>query len=135
MEEKRLPKVGVAAILIKDGKILMGRRKGAHGAGTWSVHGGHLEFNETWEECAVRETLEETGVKMRNPVFFAATNDIMRTEDKHYITIYVKGEYESGEPSITEPGKFVDVGWQDLDNLPKPYFEPLANLLKNTRLA
>ncbi|WP_413777060.1 NUDIX domain-containing protein, partial [Streptococcus pneumoniae] len=41
------PKVGVAIIARRpDGCILMGRRKGSHGAGTHSVPGGHLEPGE-----------------------------------------------------------------------------------------
>lgn len=132
--EKRYPKVGLGVIVVKDGKVLMGKRKGAHGAGTWSIPGGHLEFNETWEECACRECLEETGIAVVNPVFFAVTNDIMSEEDKHYITIYMRADYVSGEPMITEPEKFVEVGWFDLEHLPEPRFSPLTNLLVKSRL-
>jgi 8-oxo-dGTP diphosphatase len=57
MEENR-PKVGIGVFIFKDGKFLMGCRKGTHGAGTWSVPGGHLEFGESFEECAEREALE-----------------------------------------------------------------------------
>ena len=57
MEAKR-PKVGLAVIVYKDGKILMGKRIGSHGVNTWSFPGGHLEFLETFEECAKREVLQ-----------------------------------------------------------------------------
>lgn len=134
MKEKRYPKVGVGIIVIKDGKVLMGKRKGAHGEDTWSVPGGHLEFNESWEDCAYRECFEETGVKTKNHVFVGATNDIFSKENKHYITIYVKGEHFDGEPSLTEPDKFVEVGWFDVYNLPSPRFIPLDNLLKSVKL-
>ena len=65
------PKVGVGVFVLKDGKILMGKRKGAHGEGSWSLPGGHLEFNESWDMCAVRETMEETGVTIKNIRFGA----------------------------------------------------------------
>lgn len=56
-------------------------------------------------------------------------------EDKHYITIYMRGEYVSGEPVIAEPDKFVEVGWFDIDGLPQPRFAPLTNLLAKLKLA
>ncbi len=49
------PLVGVGVLVFKDNKILMGRRKGSHGAGTWAPPGGHLEFGETPEDCAHNE--------------------------------------------------------------------------------
>ena len=57
--ESKCPKVGVGVAVVKDGKVLLGKRKNAHGEGTWSFPGGHLEYKESWEDCAIRETLEE----------------------------------------------------------------------------
>lgn len=47
------PKVGVCVFIIKDDKILLGKRKNSHGGLTWAPPGGHLEFGETPEECAM----------------------------------------------------------------------------------
>ena len=68
-------RVGVGVFIFKDGKFLMQQRQGAHGAGSWSVPGGHLEFNETFEETATREVLEETDLTITNIRFGAVTND------------------------------------------------------------
>ena len=70
------PKVGVGVIIVKEGKILLGKRKNAHGEGTWCPPGGHLELGESYEECAKRETFEETGLQIKNLQFITATNDI-----------------------------------------------------------
>lgn len=94
------PKVGLGVIVKKDGKVLFGKRKNAHGDGSWCMPGGHLEFNESWEECAARETMEETGLKIKNIRFVTATNDIFFVEEKHYITIYMVADYESGDLCI-----------------------------------
>ena len=124
------PKVGVGACIIKDDKILLGKRKNAHGDGTWSVPGGHLEFNESWEECAVRETLEETGINIKNIHFGTATNDIFEKEGKHYITVFMLTDYDFGEVKIMEPDKCEQWEWFTWDNLPQPLFVPIQNLLK-----
>ena len=54
-------RVGVGVIIVRDGNVLLGERAGSHGAGTWALPGGHLEFGETVADCARREVLEETG--------------------------------------------------------------------------
>ncbi len=129
MENKR-PKVGVGVIVIKDDKILLGKRKNAHGEGTWSFPGGHLEFNESWEGCALRETMEETGIKIKNIRFGAVTNDIFQIEEKHYITIFMLADYSFGEVKTMEPEKCEQWGWFEWDDLPKPIFVPIQNLQK-----
>ncbi|EIC82110.1 NUDIX hydrolase [Serratia sp. M24T3] len=56
------PQIGIGVLIFREGKILLGRRKGSHGAGDWSAPGGHLEFGETPEICGIREAWEETGI-------------------------------------------------------------------------
>jgi 8-oxo-dGTP diphosphatase len=130
MEEIKRPQIGVGVIIKKDGKILLHKRKNAHGDGCWSCPGGHLEFGEQVEVCAARETLEEAGLKIKNIRQWIYTNDIFPKENKHYLTIYVIAEHESGEPQIMEPDKCAGWEWFEWNNLPQPLFVPLENLLK-----
>lgn len=81
------PKIGVGVCVIKDGAVLLGQRLNAHGEGSWSFPGGHLEFGETWSACAEREVKEETGLTIGNITFANVTNDIFKAENKHYITL------------------------------------------------
>lgn len=59
------------------------------------------------------------------------TNDVFEAEQKHYVTLWMQSEWESGEPIITEPDKFVEQGWFDLETLPSPLFLPWKQLLRN----
>lgn len=124
-----LLRVGVGAICFRDGKVLMLRRAYAHGSGSWSTPGGHIEFGESPESTAIRETREETSVTVSDPQFIAITNDIFKSEGKHYITIWMKVQYVSGEASLTAPEESTEIGWFDWDLLPQPLFIPMQNLM------
>lgn len=54
-------RVGVAVVVRRAGKILLGKRKGSHGAGTWALPGGHVELGEDPVITAFRELVEELG--------------------------------------------------------------------------
>lgn len=124
-------RVGIAVFIFKDGKFLMGKRRGSHGEGSWSVPGGHLEFGESFADTATREVLEETGLEIKNIRFGAVTNDYFEQEGKHYVTVWMLSDYESGEVSILEPDKYIDQDWFDFDTLPAPLFLPWNQLLQS----
>jgi 8-oxo-dGTP diphosphatase len=129
-EEKQRPKVGVGVCVIKDGKILFQKRKGSHGAGSWCFPGGHLEFNESVEDCARRETMEEAGIAIKNLRPGPYTNDIMEKEGRHYITVFIIADYDAGEVRIMEPEKCEKWEWHNWNDLPDPLFVPQQNLVK-----
>ncbi len=124
------PGVGIGVIVRKEGKVLLMRRQGSHGHGSWAPPGGHIEYGESFQECAKRETLEETGVEIGEITFRGITNDVFLEEGKHYVTIWVECQYVSGEATITSPRESTEVGWFDWDALPEPYFLPWQNLLE-----
>jgi len=124
------PLIGVAAIVIKDNMVLLGKRKNAHGAGTWAFPGGHLEFNESIEDCAKREVFEETGIHIKNIRYGTFTNDIFRKDQKHYVTLFVISEYDDGQLELKEPEKCEKWDWFFWNELPEPRFLPLKNLLE-----
>jgi 8-oxo-dGTP diphosphatase len=127
----QIARIGIGVFVFRDNKFLMGCRRGAHGAETWSVPGGHLEFGETWEQTAAREIEEETSLKIRNIRFGAVTNDIFHDEKKHYVTIWMLSEWDSGEATMVEPDKFVELGWYHFDSLPDPLFLPWQQLIQS----
>lgn len=123
------PKVGLGVIVLKDGKVLLGKRVGNHGLGTWGFPGGHLEYGESFEACALREVAEEVGVEITKPMFVTAVNSVFEEEHKHYVTIYMQADWVHGEPQILEPDKMVEWQWFDWDSLPQPTFLPILDLL------
>ena len=63
-KDKR-PLVGIAVIVIKEDRVLLDKRKNSHGSGTWAFPGGHLEFKESIEDCAIREVLITNLLKLK----------------------------------------------------------------------
>ena len=124
------PAVGVAVIVIENGKVLLGRRLGAHGSGSWACPGGHLEYGESFEDCAKREVFEETGLSIKDVRYAAVTNDVFKEEKKHYVTLFVVAKYDSGTLQIKEPEKCEKWDWFELPKFPEPLFLSLNNLLK-----
>lgn len=119
-------RVGVGAFVLQSSKqdpqnptFLIGKRLGSHGAGTFALPGGHLEFGETPEQCAAREVLEETGLEVKNVRFLTATNDILKKDKKHYITMFMVCERlsEKDEPRVTEPDKCEGWEWSSWEEL------------------
>ena len=126
-KEKR-PRVGIGAIVKKDGKYLLGKRKGFHAAGEYAAPGGWLEGGESIEDCTKREVLEETGMEVDNVKFLFVYN--MKDYTDHCVNIAVTCEWKSGEPRTMEPDKNEGWDWYDLDNLPKPLFRSWPTILE-----
>lgn len=127
-------KVGVGVIIMRDGKILLLRRTGSHGSGTWSVPGGHIEYGESPSETAVRETKEETGIEIAGADLVAVTNDVFESEGKHYVTLWMRSHKNPwGEIALNER-ESTEAGWFDPSTLPSPRFVPFDNLLAGRSL-
>ncbi len=129
------PRTGIGVLVFKDGKVLMGKRKSSFGAGEFCGTGGHLEYMESFEQCAKRETREEAGIEIENVRFLCLVN-VMQYAPKHYVDIGLVADWKSGEPKVMEPEKLESWGWYDLHNLPSPLFAMLPKYVdayKNDR--
>lgn len=125
------PKVGTGVFILNDkNQALFQKRAGSHGADTWGLPGGHLEWQESFLENAIRETKEETDLDVTDVEVLGVTNDIFKAEQKHYVTIYMKATKWSGKPKIMEPDRCLEMGWFDLDKLPAPMFVSDANFFE-----
>jgi len=129
--------VGVGVMILRNGKVLLGKRHGdpakatslLHGAGKWTMPGGKLDFGETFEICAKREAKEETGLKLNKVEVICVNQDIIETA--HFITVGLLVTDPVSEPQVMEPEKITEWRWFDLDNLPSPMYFPSAKILEN----
>jgi 8-oxo-dGTP diphosphatase len=121
MDEPK-PKIGVGVLVYKDGKILMGKRINISGHGQYAGPGGHLEFGETIEECAARETKEEANIEIENIKVISLATLLFDGSTRHYIDIGVVADWKAGEIQNLEPTKREDWAWYELDALPEPLY-------------
>lgn len=119
------PQVGVGILVLKEGNILFGIRWGSHGEGEWSVPGGKMELGESWEETAIRELKEETGIEIDSISFLCVANTTRYMEEdpkKHYIHIGLVAHWKAGDAIIREPDRCKGWKWFSPDDLPEPMF-------------
>ena len=95
------PRVGVGAVVLREGRVLLVRRGVAPAMGLWAIPGGGLRIGETIQAGAEREILEETGITIRAgaPLF---TCDSFEKDEAgrirfHYVIVDVAADYLSGE--------------------------------------
>lgn len=131
-EQNQQIKVGLGVMVIKDGKVLLGRRKGAHGEGEYAWPGGHLEYMESIVEAAKREVREETGMEIKNVRFLRLLN-LKEYAPKHYVDIGMMADWKSGEPKVLEPDRIESWAWYDMDKLPQPLFFTIPSYLEAYR--
>jgi ADP-ribose pyrophosphatase YjhB (NUDIX family) len=119
---------GVGVLVVRDGKVLLGRRLATHGYGTWSLPGGKPGPGESPQECALRELQEETGLQGSGARVVAATLDGFAASRWVFRTRFVEVD-AAGEPKAREPEKTRAWRWFDWHRLPRPLFQPVSSLI------
>lgn len=124
------PQVGVGAFIVKNNKLLLGKRHRAPEKDHWSILGGKVEYFETIEAAIHREVLEESGITITLHELLCVTNHILENESMHFVspTFYAT---TTDSFTVTEPTKINPMGWFDLDDLPEPLTETTLNALKH----
>jgi 8-oxo-dGTP diphosphatase len=122
------PRVGIGVLVLKQGQLLLGKRRGAHGAGEYASPGGHLEHLEGFAMCATREVREETGLEIAN-IRFLRVHNVTTYAPRHYVDLSFAADWVAGEPEVREPDKVERWDWYDLDALPAPLFATLPTAI------
>jgi 8-oxo-dGTP diphosphatase len=119
-EYPEVPFIGVGAVIVQDGRVLLIRRGQSPLLGEWSLPGGVLECGEALREATVREAREETGLVVETLDMLGVYERVIRSDDGrvryHYVLIDflcqpVGGELKAGSDAA-------DVRWFTRDELP-----------------
>ena len=134
------PKVGVGVLLTRSDpptyatQLLLGKRKGSHGAGRWSLPCGHMELGENFEDVCIREVKEETGITIDYVDKAGFSNNLLEKEGLHYITLYFLAAWKHNQiPKLMEPDSCEGWEWFDIKNLPENTWENIRNIVKEIK--
>lgn len=128
-----VPRVGISIMVIRDCKdILLGKRKGAHGAGEWAFPGGKQEFGESIWDTFRRELAEECGgaLKVKDERVLCI-GDLTAYKGKHFLDITIACTYVGGDAAVMEEDKCESWEWfpMDIKKLPSPRFAPIVDII------
>jgi 8-oxo-dGTP diphosphatase len=119
------PLVGVGAIIIGNGRVVLIKRAHPPLLGEWSIPGGMLELSEAVREAAVREAQEETGLIVEATELLGVFDRIIKDDDGrtlyHYVLIDFLCRRVSGE--VQASGDADDARWftpEEVGKLPLP---------------
>ena len=131
--------VGVGVMLLKEGKILLGKRNenpekassDLKGEGTWTMPGGKIHFGERYQDAAYKEVLEETGIEIDKETLriIGINNDFVG--DKHYVTICLLCEDFDGQATLKEPEEITEWKWYEISKLPSPLYIPSKKAIES----
>jgi len=131
--------IGVRVMILKNGKVLLGKRRAnlekagspLHGGGTWTMPGGKVDFGENLEEAMFREVLEEAETKIDKDDLRLSSVSYNIINDRQFVTLGFITESFEGEPKVSPGGEIIEWKWFSLDNLPDNLYFASADILNN----
>ncbi|CAF0950704.1 unnamed protein product [Adineta ricciae] len=135
------PLVGIAVLAVYPNRypncVLISQRLASHGKGGYQLPGGHLEYGESFEECAQRELKEETNLSASSFRLVHVTNTVFPPQDgqsKHYVTLFMKTILDDDSAlKCMEPEKNSEWTWTKWHDLKtKTLFAPLEQAVNDS---
>ena len=113
------PLVGVGGIVVREGRILLVKRRNELGRGKWSIPGGLVELGETLEQAVIREVKEETSLDVESPQYIDVVDNIDRDEKGrvryHFVIVDCRVRPKGGEARVGSDAE--EVEWVALDEV------------------
>jgi ADP-ribose pyrophosphatase YjhB (NUDIX family) len=107
------PRLGVGAIVVRDGALLMVRRDKEPARGLWSVPGGHVEPGEYLQDAVRREVREETGLEVAVDHLVGIFEVL---GDPHYVILDFFAR-PTDEGSLSPSGDAAEARWVPFDEV------------------
>ncbi|MFO8032039.1 MAG: NUDIX hydrolase [Desulfohalobiaceae bacterium] len=115
----QFPVLGIGALVLHQGQVLLVRRGTQPALGEWSIPGGMVELGESLQQAAEREILEETGVRIKAGEPAYVFDWIQRDQPGevlyHYVIVDLWAEYLQGSPVAGDDAQ--EAGWVALSQL------------------
>lgn len=120
--------VGCGVIILNNNKILLGLRNSdplladcdLHEEDSWTMPGGSINYNESFEDAGIRETKEETDLDIKDPKVICVQVD--KNKFAHYVSVGMIAKNFSGEVKVMEPNEIIKWEWFDINSLPSNIF-------------
>ncbi len=115
------PVVGVGAVIIRENKIALIKRGNEPARGKWTIPGGLVELGESPEQAVIRETEEEVGLEVDDPVLLDVVSNVDLDENGrvkyHYVIIDYLVHVKSGRAEAATDA--VELCWVPFDEVEK----------------
>ncbi len=113
------PFVGVGAVIVEAGRVLLVKRRFEPLAGQWSLPGGAVDLGETLEACVIREIQEETGLEVMPGPVIEVLDRVMRDAEGRVQYHYVLVDYVCRPVGgrLAAASDAADVAWATLGDL------------------
>jgi 8-oxo-dGTP diphosphatase len=113
------PLVGVGAVIVCSGKILLEKRKNEPGKGKWSIPGGLVELGEETQQTVIREVREETNLTVEKPELIDVVDNVELDENGkvkyHFVIIDYSVRLKGGTPKASSDA--AELRWVRLDDV------------------
>jgi 8-oxo-dGTP diphosphatase len=128
----RNPLPGVVVLIEKEGTVLLGRRRGGFGAGTWGLPQGYIEFDEDFLTAAIREAKEETGLDVEIRSIINVVSNLL-SPGLHTLAIVLLAGVAGGELCAGDDLETLE--WVPLSGpLPEMAFEADERIIQRYRM-
>lgn len=110
------PRIRVAAIVVRDGKILLVKHL-KEGRAYWLLPGGGVEYGEPLAEALVREVREETGLEVRPDGVVWLSDSIPPDGHRHIVHVWFAAEAVGGTLHCVPDGRVVSAEFMEIERL------------------